>query len=104
MSADARHRLQDVTNHHRPPPFVFLLAVDDHHVVESELLVLHHLTACHDLHDRDERGRRELFAVARRLGRLGVAVQRVSLADGVGELDHAVAFDRERDPPDTPCP
>ena len=69
----------------------------DQRVVEAELRIQDGLATRHDLHDGGERGRRDLARIAERAGRLRVTKDRIVLPDGVGELEHATAVDREGD-------
>src|SRR5918999_4576573 len=94
-----RRGLEHVADDDRPAPLVFLLTVDDPRVVEPQVLVHDHLPAGHDLHHRGERRRSKLLREPGRRGRLGVAVPRILLPDGVGELSHPAPLDLERDLP-----
>ena len=76
---------------------VLLLPVHHQGIVQAKVGVHHHLAAGHDLHDRGEGGRGQLFRIAGRLGGLGIQEQGVVLPDRLRELHHAVSFDREAD-------
>src|ERR687895_1320185 len=96
---DPRCGLEHVPDDDGPAPLVLLLPVDHPGVVEAQLLVHDHLPAGHDLHHRGERGRGQLLGEPGGLSGLGVAVQRVPLSDGVGELHHPAPLDLEGDLP-----